>query len=155
MAQIREARFPEDTDAVRALFREYAHGLGFDLGFQDFDSELAQLPGKYTPPEGCVLLAVDGSALLGCVALRWSGPEVAEMKRLYVRPEARGWRLGRRLAEAVCDAARMAGYARIRLDTLPDMVAARAVYAAMGFVPTAPYVFNPMPGALFLERALA
>lgn len=154
MIEIRAARFPEDADAVRAVFREYAEGLGIDLGFQDFEAELAALPGKYAAPGGCVLLAIDGDTVLGCVALRPSGPDAAEMKRLYVRPAGRGLKLGRRLAEAVCDAARQAGYARIRLDTLPDMVAARAVYASMGFVPTAPYVFNPIAGAIFLERGL-
>lgn len=154
MTEIRAARFPEDADVVRAVFREYAEGLGIDLGFQDFEAELAGLPGKYAAPGGCVLLAADGDAVLGCVALRPSGPGAAEMKRLYVRPAGRGLKLGRRLAEAVCEAARQAGYARIRLDTLPDMVAARAVYASMGFVPTAPYVFNPIEGAIFLERGL-
>lgn len=154
MIEIRAARFPDDAEVVRAVFREYAEGLGIDLGFQDFEAELADLPGKYAEPDGCVLLAVDGDAVLGCVALRPSGPGAAEMKRLYVRPVGRGLKLGRRLAEAVCEAARQAGYARIRLDTLPDMAAARAVYASMGFVPTAPYVFNPIEGAIFLERVL-
>lgn len=148
------ARFPDDAERVRAIFREYAESLGFDLGFQDFDAELADLPGKYAEPAGCVLLAVDGDAVLGCVALRPSGPGVAEMKRLYVRPGLRGLNLGRRLAEAVCDFARAAGYERIRLDTLADMAAARGIYASMGFVPTAPYVFNPIEGAIFLERVL-
>lgn len=154
MIEIRAACFPDDAEIVRAVFREYAEGLGIDLGFQDFEAELADLPGKYAAPGGCVLLAVDGDAVLGCIALRPSGPGAAEMKRLYVRPGRRGLNLGRQLAEAVCDAARQAGYARVRLDTLPDMVAARAVYAAMGFVPTTPYVFNPIEGAVFLERVL-
>jgi GNAT superfamily N-acetyltransferase len=154
VAELREARFPEDADLVRAIFREYADSLGFDLGFQDFETELAQLPGKYAAPGGCVLLAGHGGAVVGCVALRPSGPGVAEMKRLYVRPGVRGLRLGRRLAEAVCEAARRAGYDRIRLDTLPSMQAARAIYAELGFVPTEPYAFNPMPGATFLERVL-
>ena len=154
MALLREARFPDDLNAVRAIFREYADSLGFDLGFQDFEAELAQLPGKYASPEGCVLLAEHAGAVVGCVALRPSGLGVAEMKRLYVRPGLRGLRLGRRLAEAVCEAAVLAGYDRIRLDTLPSMQAARAIYAALGFLPTEAYVFNPMPGATYLERTL-
>jgi ribosomal protein S18 acetylase RimI-like enzyme len=154
MAHLREARFPDDVDAVRAIFREYADSLGFDLGFQDFEAELAQLPGKYAAPEGCVLLAEHAGAVVGCVALRASGPGVAEMKRLYVRPGLRGLRLGRQLAEAVCAAAARVGYDRIRLDTLPSMQAARAIYAGLGFGPTEAYVFNPMPGATYLERVL-
>lgn len=152
--EIRPARWPEDRALVRGLFREYADGLGVDLCFQGFDEELADLPGKYAPPAGRLLIAWDGGQALGCVALRPIDARSSEMKRLYLRPAARGTGLGRRLAERICDEARAAGYARICLDTLPSMGPALAVYAALGFEPTEPYVYNPIPGALFLARAL-
>lgn len=151
---IRPARWPEDLPIVRALFVEYARGLGVDLGFQDFDAELDALPGKYAPPAGRVLLAWRDDEALGCVALRPVRDSVCEMKRLYVRAPARGMRLGRRLAERICDEARDAGYGRICLDTLSTMREARRLYEALGFEPVAPYVFNPLPGAMFLGRRL-
>jgi len=139
---------------VRALFVEYAQGLGFDLGFQDFDAELEALPGKYAPPAGRVLLAWRGDEAVGCVALRPVRNGICEMKRLYVRAQARGLRLGRRLAERICDEARGAGYDRICLDTLSTMHEARRLYERLGFEPVEPYVFNPLPGAMFLGRTL-
>ena len=151
---IRAARIPEDLPAVAALFRRYADGLDVDLGFQDFEAELASLPGRYAPPAGRLLLAWRGDTPVGCVALRPLSDGACEMKRLYVAPQARGERLGRRLAMRVCDEARQAGHARIRLDTLPSMTAAIGLYESLGFVPIAPYVFNPVPGARFLELAL-
>jgi ribosomal protein S18 acetylase RimI-like enzyme len=152
---ITEAQFPTETDLVREIFREYAAGLGVDLCFQDFEAELAALPGKYAPPQGRLLLARRDGDVAGCVALRPQAGDVCEMKRLYVRPAARGLGLGRRLAEAACAAAREAGYARIRLDTLPDMAAAQSMYASMGFRPIPAYVFNPVAGVRYLERDLA
>ncbi|MCD6671991.1 MAG: GNAT family N-acetyltransferase [Burkholderiaceae bacterium] len=151
---IRPARWPEDLPVVRALFVEYAQGLGFDLGFQDFDAELEALPGKYAPPAGRVLLAWRGDEAVGCVALRPVRNGICEMKRLYVRAQARGMRLGRRLAERICDEARGAGYDRICLDTLSTMHEARRLYEGLGFEPVEPYVFNPLPGAMFLGRTL-
>ncbi|NTX01700.1 MULTISPECIES: GNAT family N-acetyltransferase [Myxococcus] len=151
---IEPARFPADVSLVQTLWREYAEGLGFDLGFQDFESELAGLPGKYAPPRGQVLLARREDRALGCVALRPLDAETCEMKRLYIRPDARGEQLGRRLADAICDEARATGYRRICLDTLPHMAAAVGLYTSMGFRPIAPYVYNPLPGALFLGREL-
>lgn len=151
---IRPADLPADLPHVKTLFREYADGLGFDLSFQDFAAELAALPGKYAPPAGRILLAWDEHTAVGCVALRPIAPGTCEMKRLYVRPRARGGQLGRRLAERICDEARDAGYARICLDTVASMTAAVRVYTAMGFRPTAPYVHNPFPDALFLAREL-
>jgi ribosomal protein S18 acetylase RimI-like enzyme len=154
MTTIRPARLPEDLPLVRALFREYADGLGVDLCFQDFDAELAGLPGRYAPPPGRLMLAWDGAQAVGCVALRPVDADTCEMKRLYVRPGARGGQLGRRLAERICDEARAAGYRRICLDTLPEMAAAIRLYASLGFEPVEPYVHNPVPGALFLGRDL-
>jgi GNAT superfamily N-acetyltransferase len=151
---IRPAELPGDLPAVRNLFREYAQGLGIDLGFQDFEAELAALPGKYAAPAGRLLLAWNRTEAVGCVALRPLNRGTCEMKRLYVRPHMRGEQLGRRLAERICREAREAGYARICLDTLPTMAAAIRLYTALGFEPTEPYVFNPVPGALFLARAL-
>ena len=155
MSDIREARFSQDRERVVGLFREYADSLGFDLCFQDFETELATLPGKYAPPGGRLLLACNGDHAVGCVALRPIDRERCEMKRLYVRPAMRGSGLGRTLAERICEEARAAGYHQICLDTLPCMQAAVGLYTDLGFVPVAPYVFNPLPGALFLGRALS
>jgi ribosomal protein S18 acetylase RimI-like enzyme len=154
MVTIEPAQLPVDLPLVRTLFREYAESLGIDLGFQDFESELASLPGKYAPPRGRLLLARRESEVLGCVALRPLSGDTCEMKRLYVRPAARGERLGRRLAVRICDEARAAGYRRICLDTLPGMAAAIGLYTSLGFKPVEPYVFNPVPGAMFLAREL-
>lgn len=155
--QLAPARFPDDLDVVGDLFREYAQSLGIDLSFQSFDAELAGLPGVYAPPAGRLLLARDDAgAALGCVALRKVPelPDTCEMKRLYLRPVARGTGLGRRLAQAICAEARAAGYQHIVLDTLPSMQAAVSMYRALGFRPVDPYVFNPIPGALFLGLQL-
>jgi ribosomal protein S18 acetylase RimI-like enzyme len=151
---IRSASVPGDLPTVRALFLEYAEGLGFDLCFQGFDEELAALPGKYAPPSGRLLLAWRGGQAVGCVALRPLADGDCEMKRLYVRPAARGLQVGHRLAERICEEARAAGYRRILLDTLPRMTEAVRLYTALGFEPVEPYVFNPIEGALFLGRGL-
>lgn len=154
--RVRAATIPDDLPAVRSIFEEYAASLGFDLSFQGFDRELAGLPGEYAAPGGAILLADDGKGgLEGCVALRaFTPPEVCEMKRLYVRPAARGKGLGRRLAEAVMAEARLRGYRRMRLDTVPAMGEAITLYRSLGFHPIEPYRANPIPGALYFERDL-
>ncbi|CAN7355229.1 GNAT family N-acetyltransferase [Variovorax sp. LjRoot84] len=154
MIEIKAAELPRDLDTVRVLFREYAESLGIDLEFQGFEAEVAALPGKYEPPAGRILLAWRGTDALGCIALRPIDASTGEMKRLYVRPQARGEQLGRRLAERVCQEAREAGYARICLDTLPTMGAAQGLYQSLGFRSIEPYVFNPIPGTKFLALDL-
>jgi putative acetyltransferase len=152
--EIVEARSEADFDAARELFAEYAAGLGIDLAFQGFEEERAGLPGTYAPPAGRLLLAVVDGSPAACVALRDLGRGTCEMKRLYVRPAFRGTGLGRTLAEAVIDAGKAIGYERMRLDTLPSMNAAVALYAALGFRDVEPYYSNPIPGARFLELRL-
>ena len=136
------------------MFEEYAASLGFDLAFQGWGEELRGLPGAYAPPGGALLLLREGETVLGCVALRRLDDEAVEMKRLYLRPLARGRGCGRSLTEAVLREARRLGYRRVRLDTVPGMEAAQALYRALGFRAIAPYRENPIPGAAFLELEL-
>jgi len=143
------------VDAARAIFLEYAQGLGIDLAFQDFERELQVLPGDYAAPRGTLLLASVDGALAGCCALRpldnVDYPNAAEMKRLYVRKPFRRFGLGRQLAEAILDAARTVCYHSVLLDTLDEMEAARQLYAELGFEEIAPYYHNPLPGAHYLK----
>ena len=143
-----------DIDLARELFREYHRSLDVDLCFQDFEHELATLPGEYAPPFGRLLLCYEEENLAGCVALRKIDDETCEMKRLYVRPEFRGRQLGKRLAESVIDESRVIGYKKMKLDTLPIMTTAITMYRSLGFKPTPPYRHNPVPGALFMELDL-
>ena len=144
----------DELPAVRRLFEEYAASLDVDLGFQDFKRELRELPGEYAPPAGRVLLALEEDEPAGCVALRPYEPEVCEMKRLYVRPAFQGARLGRRLAEAIVEAAKDAGYEFMRLDTLPAMEAARRLYRSLGFEEIEAYRHNPVHGTTFFQLDL-
>jgi ribosomal protein S18 acetylase RimI-like enzyme len=152
--------FSESTELilVRALFAEYARSLNIDLCFQNFEAELQALPGDYAPPRGALMLARAGSELVGCCALRpldtVDYPNACEMKRLYVRPALRGDGVGRRLAEAVMEAAQQAGYAFILLDTLSEMETARAMYQDLGFTEVPPYYYNPIEGAHYLMARL-
>ncbi len=155
MTRLVPATSSEHVAAARVLFLEYADSLGVDLCFQDFEAELARLPGDYVAPRGTLLLALDGETVLGCVAVRshdWT--ESAEMKRLYVRPAGRGHGLGRRLAVAAIDFARDVGYTRIRLDTLPTMTEAIALYESLGFRDADAYRHNPVAGTRYLELEL-
>jgi ribosomal protein S18 acetylase RimI-like enzyme len=146
---------PGEIDAVRALLEEYATSLAVDLGFQRFDDELAGLPGAYAPPHGALLVARAGTLIIGCVGMRRLDARTCEMKRLYVQSSRRGSGLGRRLAEAAIAEGRRLGYATMRLDTLPGMEAAQALYEELGFRDVAAYTDNPVLGARFLELVLS
>ena len=147
-----------DLAAVREIFRKYASHLDIDLGFQDFDRELLELPGDYVQPRGVILLVKVDGLVAGCCALRpldaVDYPNACEMKRLYVRRAYRGLGLGRQLVEAILDAARRAGYACVLLDTLDDMESARALYVGLGFEDIPPYYHNPIAGAHYLKADL-
>ncbi len=156
---------PVRIEAVRNLFQEYAESLSFNLCFQSFEQELADLPGEYAPWSGMLLLALVDDKPAGCVALhRLDGKgtseedeilaelDVCEMKRLYVRPQFRGIGLGRKLVDAILKCAAAIGYHRMRLDTVPsEMATAVEMYRQLGFVEIAPYRENPVPGAKYLE----
>lgn len=143
-----------DLDDVRRLFGEYAASLAFDLSFQAFDRELAGLPGRYAPPAGALLVARIDDEAVGCVALRPLDGAICELKRLYVRPEHRGGGAGHRLVASALDEARRLGYRRVRLDTVPGMEQAQALYERLGFRDIAPYTDNPIAGTRFLELVL-
>ena len=150
-----QANSDEDIQQARALFEEYASGIGISLCFQNFDQELKNLPGDYAPPDGRLLLATEDDQLAGCIALRKLAPGICEMKRLFLRPSYRGQGRGKALVEAIIDEARKLGYTQMRLDTLPGrMDKAIALYQSIGFVEIDPYCENPVEGAKFMELDL-
>ncbi len=149
------AETPEHLDHIRNLFGEYEQFLGVDLCFQEFEAELASLPGKYAPPDGRVVLATEGGEAAGCVAIRKLDDSVCEMKRLYVRPEFRSRGLGRRLAREMIAQAAEAGYTTMRLDTLDRLAEAMGLYESLGFRRTEPYYDNPLDGVVYWELPLA
>ena len=150
-------RHAHEIAAAASLFREYADWLGIDLSFQGFEAELASLPGKYAPPTGELLLACTPAGdALGCVAVRpLDGLEVCEMKRLYVRPAARGLGIGTALVGAIITSAEALGYAEMKLDTLPSMAEAFALYERFGFLQIPAYYHNPVPGTVYLGKRLS
>jgi ribosomal protein S18 acetylase RimI-like enzyme len=160
MMKLIQAKSDEEIQATRQLFEEYAAWLGLNLCFQNFEKELAELPGDYVPPSGRLFLAIESDQIAGCVAVRKIGegnatPNICEMKRLYVRPAFRGLGLGRTLIETVVAAAREIGYHRMRLDTLPGkMDQAIAMYRSQGFKNIEPYYDSPVAGAAFMELEL-
>jgi putative acetyltransferase len=156
--ELRRADSAADLAQAVTIFREYAASLDIDLCFQNFEAELASLPGEYAPPTGHLLLAFVGGELAACAAFRALADvdyaNACEMKRLYVRPSFRRYGLGRALAQALLDEGRRAGYSTMLLDTLDDMEAARELYASLGFEEIAPYYFNPIAGAHYLKANL-
>ncbi len=145
---------PDLVERAKELFLEYARSLDFSLRFQDFEEELAELPGEYSPPSGCLIVALEKDEPIGCVALRRIDLETCEMKRLYVRPSCRAKGVGRKLAARIIDEAREIGYTRMRLDTVPAMKEAISLYRSIGFKDMGQYRPNPIPGALFMELSL-
>lgn len=154
MLEILKAKSDEDFEHVRILFQEYAVTLGFDLGFQDFEQELADLAAHYASPEGCLLLARHGNRVVGCVAMKRFDNGICEMKRLYVKPQLRGLGIGRALAEAIIEHAKKAGYTCMRLDMVLPRDVARSLYLSLGFRDIEPYRYNPIEGAVFMELEL-
>lgn len=154
-SELTEASRPLDFAAARELFLEYAAQLQIDLCFQGFAAELDRLTTVYAPPSGCLILARSGDHPIGCGAIRRLSGDACEMKRLYLRPQARGTGLGRTLAERLVFRAKALGYARMYLDTLLDMHPARTLYVSLGFRETGPYYDNPLPGVVYMALDLA
>ncbi|HOS68835.1 MAG TPA: GNAT family N-acetyltransferase [Bacillota bacterium] len=141
-------------EEIRKLFLEYARSLEIDLDFQDFETELKTLPGKYQPPDGALILALVEGKEAGCIALRKISKDICEMKRLYVRDEYRGLGLGKKLVGMIIDEAVNKHYQYMRLDTLPTMKSAQSLYSSFGFYDIEPYVYNPIQGTRFMELKL-
>jgi len=154
MANVVDALSAADLSVVRDLLRDYQKSVGVNLLFEDFDGELAGLPGPYARPGGRLLLVREGNEVAGCGALRPLSPGLCEMMRMWVRPQHRGHGLGRALAQALLSAAREAGYRAVRLNTLAIMPQARALYRSLGFVPVEAGAGRQLPGTLFMELKL-
>jgi ribosomal protein S18 acetylase RimI-like enzyme len=154
MIKIVPATTPSQFQTLRDLFREYEAFLQVDLCFQHFEDELANLPGRYAPPQGALLLATAAGQAAGCVAMRPLDTGVCEMKRLYVRPAYLGQGIGKKLALGIIERAGEAGYSQMRLDTLAKLGPALSLYAALGFQKCPPYYANPLAGVIYMERAL-
>ncbi|MDF1591722.1 MAG: GNAT family N-acetyltransferase [Desulfobacterales bacterium] len=152
--KIKRAETPYEIDEVRRLFREYEAYLDVDLCFQSFEEELAGLPGKYAPPDGVLLLALDGQESAGCGALRKLDNGICEMKRLFVKPKFRGLGLGTILAKRLIDEATLLDYSTMLLDTLDRLKAAMTIYESLGFVRTEPYYRNPLAGVVYWKLDL-
>ena len=153
--QLIQVSTSEQVEMACRLFREYSEAIGTDLEYQGFNAELDALPEPYVPPKGALLIARNDAEVAGCVALRPIDTRAGEMKRLYVRPEFRSSGLGRRLVEAVTYLARAAGYAELRLDTLPNMSSAQALYRQLGFIEIPPYNSKHLPGTRFFTLSLS
>ena len=154
MLRILQAETGKDLKFVRTIFKEYAASLDFDLDFQGFREELNSLPGQYASPGGRLLIAMYGDKPAGCIALRKLSHGVCEMKRLYIKPQFRGLGIGRALTEAIIEEAKRIQYSRMRLDTVPSMEEARALYVSLGFKEIKPYRYNPIEGSQFMELSL-
>jgi ribosomal protein S18 acetylase RimI-like enzyme len=154
MAHIIHSHMPEQVGKARSLFEQYAIGMGLGLGFQNFDDDLNNLPGEYVPPYGALLMAIERSVPVGCVGMRPMERSACEMKRLFVKPAHRGKGVGRQLVESIVAEAKLAGYQCMRLDTLPSMREAVALYQSVGFREIEPYCWNPIRGALYYELEL-
>lgn len=152
--KIVKVKTSEQIEEIRQLFLEYEEYLCVDLCFQSFEEELSKLPGDYAPPEGKLLLAVEGKQVVGCVALRKIGEGICEMKRLFVREKYRGKGIGRKLALEIIFDAKNTGYSLMRLDTLSKLNEAISLYNSLGFKKTDPYYNNPLPGVVYWELNL-
>jgi putative acetyltransferase len=148
------ARTTGDFQMGKTLFEEYARSLDFDLSFQNFSAELETIHQQYQSPGGGLILALDQGQPIGCVGVRRLEPEIAELKRMYVRDAYRGRKIGITLLQQAIDLTRALGYKKLRLDTLDTMAAAQSLYRGFGFMPIPPYRFNPIPGTVYMEKAL-
>lgn len=154
MIELIQVESEEHLDCIRELFKEYEKSLGFDLDFQDFEKELAKLPGEYAVPDGCLLLAFYGKNIAGSAGLRKLGQGICEIKRMYVRPNFRGKGIGRAMSVRIIEIARAIGYKRMRLDTIDTMRTAISLYKSLGFKKIKPYRYNPVDGASYMELLL-
>ena len=151
---IKKATTATDFENGKQLFLQYIQSLHFELNFQDVDRELEEIHIEYNSPTGVLLLAYDGDKAIACAGVRKIDNNIAELKRMFVDPAYRGHQLGQKILQLSLDEARLLGYRSIRLDTVPEMQGAIKLYKAAGFYPIKPYRFNPIPGAIFMEKVL-